>query len=110
MSVRMKVMVLVQDKDLGENGPIQGARVTLWWMQEPPGEPSSFRRERVTDSQGLAVFLVPPGKYLAQVNAPEYKSEIKDPTGLGETRPYLVVDTMSAGRLYPVVANMTRDE
>lgn len=107
MSARMRISVRVQDRELREEGYIQGARVTLWW-QRPDGT-ASFPRYQVTDSQGLAVFLVPPAVYQVHVNAQDYKSGIEDPIGTGETLPYLVVDTMSAGTQYPVVANMTRD-
>ena len=107
MSVRLKISVKVQDRLLREDGPIQGARVALWWIQEPSGEPF-FRRERITDSQGLAVFLVPPGKYLAQVNAQEYTAVIED--AIGNEASDLVIDTAMGTDQFPVFANMTRDE
>lgn len=110
MSVKMKISVRVQDKNMREDGPIQGAVVSLLWRpkEDTPDGNLTFPRNRNTDSMGMAVFLVPPAVYKIKVNAPEYKDVIED--AVGNVTALLTIDTMRGGDEYPVVCNMTRDE
>lgn len=106
----VNVSVKVQDKEMREDGPIQGAKVTLWLIPKPleSTERYKFPRERVTGETGMAVFLVPPGLYRCNVNAHEYTAMIED--AVGNVADHLTIDTMMGGDQYPIFANMTRDE
>ena len=101
MSIRHVVSVKVQDRKLRDLGPIQGALVTLQ-------DKTSIRRELVTDSHGLAVFILPPGQYKVKILAAGYTTPIVD--FIGDEHDTLEIDTMNAAQRYPMYANMTRDE
>lgn len=102
MSVRVVVPVKVQDRELRDLGPLQGAYVRVTDLKGGLIDTLS------TDSNGLVRFILPHGAYRFTVEKTGYKTPIVD--FVGTERECLELDTRSAGGIYPLYANMTRDE